>query len=555
MSAHVEHDWLERYARGELDQARSFSVEAHLPACAACRAAVTRLVDATRIGAHVGRDRPGRSTPRHEPSSSDCSRRVGVSEPTARLLAAHSVAAPLLAGRDRHRDRAGGRGRRRAWRPEGVMRVPARRAAAAAGRRRRRLRAARRPGVRGRSSPLRSARCRLLLLRAVAVVVGVGAARAGRRPRAAGPRLDRGGLVAADARRSRSAAPRRWPRARARSPAGSLVGVTWVVRRGRRLARVRRSADARSARGGQIVCLLVALAGSPPCSRGATRFDIGGVADDPAISARPLDQALRAQAALAGVTLDIGRGVTGLLGPNGAGKTTLLRIAGDGAAARAAASCGCSARDPRDAAERTEIRRRLGYLPQEPGLPPALHRVRVRRLHRDRSRSWADRGARHDEVRRVLRAVEPRRRRAQAHPHAVGRHAPPRRRWPRHCSATRSCSCSTSRPPGSIPSSGCASASWSPSAAERARSLLSTHQTEDVAALCARVVVLRDGAVALRRHARRARRGGPRPGVVGGRPRPRCRGCRGAPATAAPPCRRARRRAPSSSSRRSRTAT
>ena len=49
MSTHLDHEWLARYARGELDQARSFSVEAHLPACADCRAAVARLVEPRRV--------------------------------------------------------------------------------------------------------------------------------------------------------------------------------------------------------------------------------------------------------------------------------------------------------------------------------------------------------------------------------------------------------------------------------------------------------------------------------------------------------------------------
>ncbi len=58
-------------------------------------------------------------------------------------------------------------------------------------------------------------------------------------------------------------------------------------------------------------------------------------------------------------------------------------------------------------------------------------------------------------------------------------------RWHRRCSGGRTCCCSTSRPAASIPSSGSASASWS-ARSRRATVLLSTHQTEDVTALCQR---------------------------------------------------------------------
>ena len=73
--------------------------------------------------------------------------------------------------------------------------------------------------------------------------------------------------------------------------------------------------------------------------------------------------------ALRGIDLHLGEGMFGLLGPNGAGKTTLLsilvltvepsagtrryRIAGDGNA------------DPAHPAARAEIRRAIGYLPQD----------------------------------------------------------------------------------------------------------------------------------------------------------------------------------------------
>jgi ABC-2 type transport system ATP-binding protein len=70
--------------------------------------------------------------------------------------------------------------------------------------------------------------------------------------------------------------------------------------------------------------------------------------------------------ALDGVDVTLERGITGLLGPNGAGKTTLLSILAT-ISEPDAGQVSVFGLDPRDAAERTEIRRRLGYLPQELG--------------------------------------------------------------------------------------------------------------------------------------------------------------------------------------------
>src|SRR3954451_5130169 len=107
--------------------------------------------------------------------------------------------------------------------------------------------------------------------------------------------------------------------------------------------------------------------------------------------------------ALDGIDAAFAPGVNRLLGPNGAGKTTMLRIlatvlpADDGDLEVLGA-------DPGTADGRLSVRRRLGYLPQEPG------------FHRQFSafdfvdyvailKEWADRKPRHDEVRRVLALV------------------------------------------------------------------------------------------------------------------------------------------------------
>jgi ABC-type multidrug transport system ATPase subunit len=70
---------------------------------------------------------------------------------------------------------------------------------------------------------------------------------------------------------------------------------------------------------------------------------------------------------LDGVGLELGSGVHAFLGPNGAGKTTLLRVLATAAAATEG-SLTLLGRDPRVPAQRLEIRRRLGYLPQEFGV-------------------------------------------------------------------------------------------------------------------------------------------------------------------------------------------
>jgi ABC-type multidrug transport system ATPase subunit len=75
--------------------------------------------------------------------------------------------------------------------------------------------------------------------------------------------------------------------------------------------------------------------------------------------------------AVAGVDLEIGAGVFGLLGPNGAGKTSLLRMMAT-AVAPTAGTLRLLGRDPRVLGQRREIRRRLGYLPQNPGYYPGF---------------------------------------------------------------------------------------------------------------------------------------------------------------------------------------
>ncbi|MER7406100.1 ATP-binding cassette domain-containing protein [Streptomyces sp. NPDC000070] len=84
---------------------------------------------------------------------------------------------------------------------------------------------------------------------------------------------------------------------------------------------------------------------------------------------RTLNLSVRLRRALAvdGVDLDLGPGVHGVLGSNGAGKTTLIRTLAT-AAAPSEGSLTLLGRDPTIPSQRLEIRRRLGYLPQQFGV-------------------------------------------------------------------------------------------------------------------------------------------------------------------------------------------
>ena len=75
--------------------------------------------------------------------------------------------------------------------------------------------------------------------------------------------------------------------------------------------------------------------------------------------------------AVAGVDLSAGPGVFGLLGPNGAGKTSLLRMMAT-VIPPTSGRLRLLGRDPGDYGPRREIRRRLGYLPQNLGYYPSF---------------------------------------------------------------------------------------------------------------------------------------------------------------------------------------
>jgi ABC-2 type transport system ATP-binding protein len=196
--------------------------------------------------------------------------------------------------------------------------------------------------------------------------------------------------------------------------------------------------------------------------------------------------------ALENVRLELSAGVTGLLGPNGAGKTTLLRVLATALGADAG-QVSVLGEDLATAAGRLAVRRRLGYAPQETGFPrgfTVFGFVDYMAILKE----WTGRSRRHAEVRRVVdlvglgdvstkrvRAVSGGQRRrvvlAQAllgHPDLLVLDEPTAGLDPEQRARLRD---TLGR------------------AGQTSTVVISTHQTEDVAALCERVIVLHTGRV------------------------------------------------------------
>ena len=195
-------------------------------------------------------------------------------------------------------------------------------------------------------------------------------------------------------------------------------------------------------------------------------------------------------AALAGTTFELRPGITGLLGPNGAGKTTLMRMLAT-VLAPDAGRLRILGLDPSVGAERLAIRRRLGYMPQEPG----FHRnftafefvdyVAILKEH-------VDRRARHAEARRVLELVglgDVSQRKVKALSGGM------RRRLALAQALLGDPSVLVLDEPtaGLDPEQRLRFRELASDLADDRIVLLSTHQTEDVAALCRSVVVLNSG--------------------------------------------------------------
>lgn len=196
--------------------------------------------------------------------------------------------------------------------------------------------------------------------------------------------------------------------------------------------------------------------------------------------------------ALQGASFTLTGGVIGLLGPNGAGKTTLLRILST-VLAPDSGSVRVLGFDPSRANERLDLRRRLGYLPQDPGFQrgfTAFEFVDYVAILKE----WTERRARHDEVRRVLSIVDltpESGRRVRALSGGM------RRRVALAAAIIGDPQILILDEPtvGLDPEQRLRFRDLLSRAATGRTVLLSTHQTEDVSAMCGEVVVLHEGAV------------------------------------------------------------
>ena len=196
--------------------------------------------------------------------------------------------------------------------------------------------------------------------------------------------------------------------------------------------------------------------------------------------------------ALDDISLELTRGVTGLLGPNGAGKTSLLRVLATAVPPPRGAFT-VLGHDPSTTKGRLAARRTLGYLPQTPGFHPDfttfdfVDYVAI-------LKELTDRSARHREVRRVLEAVDLQDVRGKRIKRLSGGM---RQRVALAASLVGDPEFLVLDEPtvGLDPEQRMRFRELVAQAGEGRTVLLSTHQTEDVAMLCHRVVVLTHGRV------------------------------------------------------------
>ncbi len=210
------------------------------------------------------------------------------------------------------------------------------------------------------------------------------------------------------------------------------------------------------------------------------------------ITVRGVTRVFGSTVAVDAVDLDLVPGVTGLLGPNGAGKSTLMRMLAT-VASPDRGEISIFGHDPATAGGRLAIRRRLGYQPQEPGFHQHFSCFQfvdyVAIL-----KEWTKRRERHDEVRRVLGLVglsDVSNRRISRLSGGMKR----RLAIAQVLLGAPDLLILDEPTAGLDPEQRLRFRELLGSAAPQATVLLSTHQTDDVAALCGRVVVLLDGSV------------------------------------------------------------
>ncbi|MGW3035754.1 ABC transporter ATP-binding protein [Streptomyces sp. NPDC001178] len=212
----------------------------------------------------------------------------------------------------------------------------------------------------------------------------------------------------------------------------------------------------------------------------------------PTVSASGLSLRFGGTQALDEVSLRLTSGVTGLLGPNGAGKTTLLRVLATAVPPDRGAFT-VLGHDPATVAGRQEVRRGLGYLPQTPGFHPdftAFEFVDYVAILKE----ITDRGARHREVRRVLDEVDLADVRAKRIKKLSGGM---RQRVALAAALVGDPGFLVLDEPtvGLDPEQRMRFRELIAQAGEGRTVLLSTHQTEDVAMLCHRVLVMAGGSI------------------------------------------------------------
>ncbi|TDO50584.1 ABC-2 type transport system ATP-binding protein [Kribbella sp. VKM Ac-2527] len=191
--------------------------------------------------------------------------------------------------------------------------------------------------------------------------------------------------------------------------------------------------------------------------------------------------------------LGFGRGVIGLLGPNGAGKSTMLRLLATAMPPSSGRIVVSGHLVTGGIAERTAARRRLSYLPQEVGIPRRmmsfgfLDYIAV-------LKEWKDRDTRHREVIRVLGLVGLADRRTKRVSALSGGQ---RRRLALAQALMGDPDLVVLDEPttGLDPEQRASLRGILSSYANRGSVLLATHQTEDVSALCDRVIILDEGRI------------------------------------------------------------